>query len=124
MIVGVETKACPTCDRQLPVTAVKCRCGWVAAKADPTHSWCEYTVGCPNNAILKEKTANGWMRICEQHSLQIAQEHADDVCRRLGLKNPAEQRAWVLANMKNKPLRERLVQLEPGEDWQEDGAPV
>ena len=122
MIVGVETTPCPKCDRELPVTAVKCRCGWLAAKADPARVECEYTLGCPDNAILKEKTVTGWIKICEKHSMQLAQQKADAACQKLGLKTPAEQRAWVLANLKNKPLRERIIQREPGEDWGEEDA--
>ena len=90
-----ETKPCPECDKFIPVSAVKCRCGWTAPQGKDSYIACAFA-GCPRSAMIHTKTKTGWANVCIEHDLVLVQKSADAYCKALGLNTTAEKRAYVL----------------------------
>lgn len=110
-----ETKPCPECERFIPVSAVRCRCGWTAPQGKTDYVACAM-VGCPTSATIRAKTKTGWANVCDVHDKLIVQKRADAYCLERGLDTVQKQRDWVLKHLKIPQLRramEKPVIAEP-----------
>lgn len=104
MMDQIETVRCPGCEKSIPITASRCRCGWASEKASVRWVDCAFDT-CRTRAIVRHRTPAGWANLCERHAMEINQERADDYCEALGLKTIAQKREWL---RQNKPTIKRV----------------
>lgn len=124
---GTIDRECPDCHSPLGANATYCGCGWgrlaKGGKSQPEEprTQCAY-MACPKRAILKVKVAtHAWSNFCYDHYQAHYQAQAEETCERLGLKTPAQMRAYFLQNARR--LVNRVTAQdearEPGEDREE-----
>ena len=93
----MEIKRCPECEKNIPATATRCRCGWVARAAQSSHIPCAFA-GCPASAMLRVWTKTGWAKVCFEHDKKIVTDRAVEYCKARGLDTVEKQRAWLMGN--------------------------
>ena len=76
---------------------------------------CAYD-GCGFSSYVRIKTKTGWANLCPLHYDQHFKRQADETCKRLGLKTPAEMREWVKKNNKGLKRFSDAVMPEKSED--------
>lgn len=94
---------CPKCERTLGKYATFCGCGWSKPKLfaeAPQHIDCAYA-GCDATAMIRQKTVDGWIKLCVVHDTQLHREQAIQRCAERGLLTPADCYRW----WKENPLR-------------------
>jgi len=114
----MDTMPCPSCDKYIPINAVKCRCGWEAKKN--TRVPCAFS-GCIYEAKERHKMPTGWANLCWKHVMEIHQERADHYCDSLGMKTVEQKRDWLrksVLKIKKIPAT-RASEREPGCDDEE-----
>ena len=80
---------------------------------------------CPSDAVVMVQVAGQKLSLCGSCDAELVRLEAEETCKAKGLDTTEKQRAWLRQRKADRSTqRERLVQREPGEDWQEDGASV
>lgn len=108
---------CPDCQRKLKEEATSCACGWVkpAPGQAPAQSRRPQCARCPSDATVRVKIGDTWTNLCVPCEVAEKTEQAKEYCASIGVKTPADIRAWLGKNklmVKRAPVLER----EPGCD--------
>jgi len=121
---------CPECKTEIG-RANYCGCGW-SGRTKPKNDddekpkvQCSHA-GCEALSKVKIVTETGWANLCLMHYGDYYTRKANNTCNVLGLYTNKQRREYAVDLLRKSPLlqgAERMIQREPGEDWNEPVTP-